>query len=61
MTLDRVRCSPHLETRRLLIALAVHPQIARLVSATARPRVEGFDCLSLLRDSFLKTSQATSI
>jgi hypothetical protein len=60
-TLDRAARSPHLEAVRLLITVADLTQIAPLVSATARPRVEGLDCLLLLRDRCRQASRMAPI
>jgi hypothetical protein len=59
--LDPAARSPHLEAVWLLITVADLTQIAPLVLATARPRVEGLDCLLLLRDRCRQASRMAPI
>jgi hypothetical protein len=57
--LDCAARSPHLTVRRrLLTTVGDDIHTARLVSATAMPRREEFDCLSVARSIFNNTTKA---
>jgi Heparinase II/III-like protein len=58
--LDRIRCSPHLEARRLLITLAGHPQIAPLVSANRKTSGRGIR-LPLASARFLSPNEPSGV